>query len=231
MAKQKASPKNLRRFHDGYRPGKFRVGAVRAALYGLFGAFAVFFLVPFTQILSGLEKQDRTVGSFDIAPPPPPPPPELEEPPDPPPQEEPPPQMSEPPPPLSLTQLEMALTPGIGDAMTASFGGGFFEVQPDAVADLDLFDVSDLDELPRPITNPRMPAPFEARRERISGLYRIEIEINQNGDTRVIKVLEATPERFREEAIQFVQTIKWTPPKKNGEPVRARYIIPTGWNF
>lgn len=219
------------RFVHGYQRGTFRAGIARAIFYGGAVTGLIMFILPFTQMLSNLGKEERKIRSFDIAPPPPPPPPEIEEPPEEPPPEEPPPQMSQPPPPMSLSQLELALNPGIGDAMGGGFGFGGFDVQPDAAADIGLFDVADLDELPRPVGNPTFQAPGEARRERIPGRYRFEVEIGQDGRTRVTRTLQAEPERFRQHAIDFVQSIRWTPPRRNGEPVRARYIVPVQWNI
>ena len=138
--------------------------------------------------------------------------------------------MSEPPPPISLAQLDVALEAGVGDAMGDGFGFGGFAVQPNAVEDIMLFDVKDLDELPRPLGNYRMDAPIQAKQARLNGRYRIEVQIDEQGITTAIKVLDADPTRFSSDAVDFVETIRWTPPKKNGEPVRARYIVPVGWN-
>lgn len=225
-----SAPNGRTYFQDGYKRGSFRSGLVRAFIYGGLITAGIMLVLPFTQMLSALGKEEKKVRSFDIVQPPPPPPPDIEEPPEEPPPEDPPPEMTQPPPPMSLSQLELALNPGIGDAMAGGFGFGGFEVQPDAAADIELFDVEDLDELPRPIGNYRIETPIEAKRERISGRYRIEVEINQEGRTRAIRALEANPERYKQHAIDFVETIRWTPPLKNGEPVRARYIVPVGWN-
>lgn len=218
-------------FQDGYHRGSFRSGLIRAFLYGGAITSAIMLVLPFTQMLSSLGKDDQKVRSFDIVQPPPPPPPDIEEPPEEPPPEEPPPEMSQPPPPMNLAQLELALNPGIGDAVAGGLGFSGFDVQPDAAADIELFDVKDLDELPRPLGSPRMVAPIQAKRERISGRYRFEVEINQEGRTRVLKVLSAEPSQYTQEAREFAETIRWTPPLKNGQPVRARYILPVGWNI
>ncbi|MFP4281098.1 MAG: energy transducer TonB [Verrucomicrobiota bacterium] len=204
---------------------------VRVFVYAGILTLAILLLIPFTQYITALVDGGPEVTRVDIAPPPPPPPPDMEEPPEEPPQEEPPPELSEPPPPLDFSQLDVALEAGVGDAMAGGFGFGGFEVQPDAAADIQLFDVKDLDELPRPLGTYKMETPLEARRERISGRYRVEIEINEQGRTRAIRVLDADPARFSAAAIDFVETIRWTPPKKNGEAVRARYVLPVGWNI
>lgn len=190
----------------------------------------ILLLIPFTQYITGLVDGKPDMTAIDVVPPPPPPPPDFEEPPEEPPPEEPPPEMSEPPPPVSLAQLDVALQAGVGDAMGDGFGFGGFAVQPNAVDDIMLFDVKDLDERPRPLGNPRFPTPIEAKRERISGSFRIEVAINEQGATRVLKVLAADPSRFTAEVTTWLETVRFTPPKKNGEAVSARYVVPVQWN-
>lgn len=213
-----------------YEPPSMSPALGRVVLYAGLLTLGIMFLIPFTQYITSLVDGKPELMAIDVVPPPPPPPPDIEEPPEEPPPEEPPPEMSEPPPPVSLAQLDVALEAGVGDAMGDSLGFGGFAVQPNAVEDIMLFDVKDLDELPRPLGNYRMEAPIEARQSRVSGRYRIEVEINDTGVTKALKVLDADPSRFSSDAVAFVETIRWTPPKKNGEAVRARYVVPVGWN-
>ncbi|MDQ8205486.1 energy transducer TonB [Pelagicoccus sp. SDUM812003] len=222
---------NASKFENGYKPTRFNVAIFRAVIYAGLSLFAIYTLLPLTQFISGKKKDVIEFREFDIAQPPPPAPPDLEEPPEPEPQETPPPELREPPPPLDLAQLEMALNPGIGDAQAAGLGFGGLEAQPDALADLELFDVKDLDERPKPVRQVAMVAPIEFRKERRSGTLRIEIMIDESGRTKVLKILETPGESANAPAIEALEQWVWTPPKKNGEPVKARYIIPFGWRF
>ncbi len=217
---------------SSYQPRKRpATGRFRVVFYAILGPLAAFALLPFTQALSGLTQDKVELHSFDIAPPPPPPPPEIEEPPEEEVEEEPPPEMKTPPPPLSLSQLELALNPGIGDAVAATMGFGGFSVQPDAMEEMQLFDVKDLDELPRPINRIKMDVPTRFRQERISGLVRLEIMIDERGRTRVLSIVESSSPELETPAREAAEEWTWTPPKKNGEPVRARYYIPFGFKF
>lgn len=199
--------------------------------YAVLATLLIFLLVPFTQMLGELDGRRAMVRSVEIAPPPPPPPPEIEEPEPPPEPEEPPPPLDTPPPPLDLTQLELALNPGIGDAMAGSFGFGGFAVQPDAVAEMNLFEVEDLDEPPRPLRQVRMEVPARFRQERISGLVRVEIAIDEEGHTEVLGIVESSDPALEQPAREAAAQWKWTPPRRNGEPVRARYVFPIGFRF
>ena len=112
-------------------------------------ASGVFLILPFTQYISGGGNDKSDIVTIDVSlPPPPPPPPEP-----PPPEEEivdePPPEMSRNVQQLSLSQMSLALNPGIGDALAGAFAFEGFGVEPDTVGDLKIFDVSDLDQPPR----------------------------------------------------------------------------------
>lgn len=218
-------------FEKGYTPSRYHVGARRALALAAVATLAILLLLPFTQLLSEWTKKDRTVRSFEIATPPPPPPPPLEEPPEPPPQEEPPPDLQPPPPPLDLAQLEMALNPGIGDATAGGLGFGGFAVQPDAASEVQLFDVRDLDEIPRPVRQVAMQVPSRFKRERISGTVVLEIQIDEQGRTTVLRVVETSSPELNENAIKAAEQFRWTAPTKNGEPVKARYELPIGFRF
>ncbi|EDY82893.1 hypothetical protein VDG1235_2516 [Verrucomicrobiia bacterium DG1235] len=228
MAEKSQKPS---RFENGYKPTRFHTAIFRALIYAGASLFAIYTLLPLTQFISGKKKDVIEFREFDIAQPPPPAPPDLEEPPEPEPEENPPPELQEPPPPLDLAQLEMAMNPGIGDAQAAGLGFGGLEAQPDALADLELFDVKDLDERPKPLKRVAMVAPIDFRKERRSGTLRIEIMIDENGRTTVLRILDSPGESANAPAIEALEQWVWSPPKKNGKPVKARYIQPMGWRF
>jgi protein TonB len=224
MASPSSKPKGLY-FQNGYHRGSFRSGLIRAFIYGGAITAAIMLLLPFTQMLSNLGKEEKKTRSFDIVQPPPPPPPDIEEPPEEPPPEEPPPEMTQPPPPMSLTQLELALNPGIGDAMAGGLGFGGFDVQPDAAADLELFDIRDLDEPPRAISRPEPQLPFRFSRERVGFSCRIEGYIDEQGNVHVTSVKNLEHNDARAPLIEGIEQWKYEPPMKNGKPVKMRFYF------
>lgn len=225
------SSKSSSLFENGYAPAKFRIAIIRAIVYAGVSVLAIYILLPFTQLISGTPKKVIEFREFNVAPPPPPSPPDLEEPPEPEVEEDPPPELSEPPPPLDLAQLEMAMNPGIGDAQAAGLGFGGFDSQPNALADLQLFDVKDLDERPKPTRQVKMMPPIQFKKERRSGIVRLEVMIDENGRTKVLKVVESSDRALEASAISAAEQWIWTPPKKNGEAVKARYVFPIGFKF
>jgi periplasmic protein TonB len=188
-------------------------------------ALAVFLLLPFTQYISSGGNSGVELRSVDVTLPPPPPPP-----PEPPPPEEnkvdePPPQMDRPPPQLSLSQMELAMNPGIGDAMAGAFAFEGFGVQPDAVGDLQIFDVADLDEAPRRTKSVLPVYPPELKKARVQGEVTLILIIDATGRPSVEKVLEFTKREFVQAAVTAAEQCLYEPPKKDGQAVRARYSL------
>ena len=133
------------------RSSKARRATVTATS-GVLLTLAFFLVLPLIQAITAAAQADTLLRSVDSValPPPPPPPPEIEEE-KPPEEEEKPPEMQPESPPLDLSQLELALDPGMGGGMgTGDFalklgnlgGGGDGE-------EGGTFSVADLDQQPR----------------------------------------------------------------------------------
>lgn len=216
------------RFRRNEKP---RRGRWRSVVLGILITLCILLVIPFTQLLTGLQPKERTVRTFDVVELPPPAPPEVEDPPDPPPPEEPPPEAESPPPPLSLNQLELALNPGIGEALAGVGGFEAFDLSPDAALETQLFSVQELDELPRPVRQVRMEPPTRFRQERVSGLVKVEIMIDEKGRTTVRDIVESSHAELEQPAREALRQWVWSPPTRNGKPVKARYILPIGFRF
>lgn len=189
----------------------------------------IFMLVPFTQLLESIGRKDDLTVSVDIAPPPPPPPPdppeeEEEEMEDTPPPEPPPP----PPPQLSLSQLDLAMDPGIGDAMEGAFGFGGFDTRPDAMAEMkEFFDVKELDEKLRVLNFQSPEKPYNMRRDRVEGFTRVTFIVDENGNVSRVLGFKETTHRELEEAVRKVINLwKFSSPTKDGRKVKARVEQP-----
>jgi protein TonB len=189
-------------------------------------AAGTFLLLPFTTLISGTGKPREQLHLVELSlPPPPPPPPEVN-----PPVEEPPPEPEpEPEPPssqpLSLSQMEIALTPGFGDAMAGGFNLDAFAAQSEAntIADLQIFDLEDLDKPPARIRTVPPVYPLELKRARVQGTVLLLIVIDQSGRVTIDKVLEAPVREFVQAAVTAAEQCQFEPPLKAGKPVRARY--------
>lgn len=194
----------------------------------IFLTTAIFMLIPFTQLLESVGKKDTQILSVDIAPPPPPPPPEPPEEEEPEVEDPPPPPPPPPPPQLSLSQLDLAMDPGIGDAMAGAFGFGGFDTQTDALAEMkDFFDVSELDEKLRVLNFQAPEKPYNMRRDRVSGFTRVEFIVDEAGNvSRVIGFTETSHRELEEAVRAVINNWKFSPPTKDGRKVKARVQQP-----
>lgn len=184
----------------------------------------IFILLPFTQMITSFTDDREMLRTADISEPPPelPPPPE-EEPPEEERQEDKPDFEMEPEP-ISLTDLQVSLAAGLG-----GFGASLGVVNFDALGpsmDQLIFEVRDLDRTPRVIRQGRLEYPFELKRERIEGFVRLKVIIDERGRVRVAEVLEASHRAFVRAAVQAAEDSLFETPTRNGQAVRAYYILP-----
>jgi protein TonB len=205
-----------------YEPGSGVKQRSRSVVVTLVITCALFVLLPFTQLIANLGKQKKDLVTVDVTIPPPPPPP-----PDPPVEEEeneePPPEMEKPVEQLSLSQMDLALNLGVGDAMSGAFAFGGFDSAPDAVSELDIFDVSDLDRAPSRLKTVPPAYPPELRRARITGEVVLLLLIDQNGRVTVEDVISSTAREFERAAIMAAEQCIFESPTKDGKAVKARY--------
>ena len=153
----------------GYQVPRSNKYVIRIVFATVLMTLAILAILPFTQALSG-DPRDKTLRSVNTAnlPPPEPPPPEPPPPPEEEEQEETP-ELDEPPPMLDLSQLESALNPGLGGAATASFDLNAFSSAIDAGGELDIFDVIELDRVPRRIHTVMPEYPVDLVMRRVTG--------------------------------------------------------------
>ncbi|MGF1483882.1 MAG: energy transducer TonB [Opitutales bacterium] len=202
---------------------KFRAGA---ALLGIVVAGLVALMLPFTQWLSNLEPADKVVRSMNIAIPPPPPPPPEPPPPEEEKVEEAKPEMKQQLQKLSLSQMDISLNPGMGNALAGAFDVGSFGVQPNAAEEISIFELSELDRAPAAIRPPRPQKPFAMQQANINGRVELIVIINTEGRVRVLSVKNATHDEFVKPAIDAAEASRWETPRKDGKPVSTKFILP-----
>jgi protein TonB len=196
------------------------VHGILVLLVGLAFALVLFLLLPFLQAISATTPADttlRTVATADV--PPPPPPPEQE-----PEQEEQqqeeakPPELSEEAPPLDLSQLELALNPGMGVAAAGGGSGGGDEVDS-------LFSLADLDQQPRIVYQPG-PNVTADMRKKLPGSVSVLFVVDQQGRVENPIVQKSTDPVFEKAALNAVKQWKFEPGKRKGQAVRFRMRVP-----
>lgn len=196
-------------------------------LLGVFLSAGIFLLIPFLQLMEEAPERVETVEALNIAPPPPPPPPPEEPPPPPEEKEVEPPELETPPPMPTLDQLDLALNPGTGGNLGIAVGLGFDFETESAIEMMDLFGFEDLDEIPRVVRPGRVEYPANLRRQKVEGYVRLLVIIDQSGRVTVSDVEEFSHRDFVDPARRGAEATRFSPPTRNGQPVRARYL----WNL
>ncbi|EDY84181.1 hypothetical protein VDG1235_3811 [Verrucomicrobiia bacterium DG1235] len=193
---------------------------------------AMFGMLPFTQFLAGLKKPDLQVREFNVTVPPPQFTPPEPPPPEPPPEQEPPPDMQPPPPQLSLSQLNMALNPGIGNALAGGFSLGEVGVSAsETMEQISLFDISELDQTPRLKGRPMVPYSPRMKREKKKGMVKVAFTIGPDGSVSTVEVKQAIDDEYGRMFKKYFESVSYTAPTVAGKAVSCRMNldIPVSW--
>ncbi|MCH2592193.1 MAG: energy transducer TonB, partial [Pedosphaera sp.] len=150
-------------------------------------------------------------------PPPPPPPPEEEE-------DEEKPELQEEQQMLTLSQLELALNPGAGGV--GIYAGLNPKVATDAIAEMKIFDLSEVDREPRPLVRIPPQYPPKLLLNRIKGRVDVSIVIDEEGRVTDYKIRRFTHDEFKREVTRVIRRWKFSPAIKDGRKVAVRKIQP-----
>ena len=181
----------------------------------------IFIVLPAMHILGQITMETREVVTMDSSEAPPPPPPEDLPPPPEDKEELEKPEVEEPPPPMTLNQLEMVLNPGAGDAV-GDFGFGDFDTGIDAMADMEIFDLRDVDKLPRALFQVEPNYPYALKQAKIAGWVQLEWVIDDSGKVLRPRVVKSSHREFNQPAIESIMRSKWSAAKKGGKNVAVR---------
>lgn len=205
-----------------YRPPQGKGTSLSGFTLGVGVTGLLFLAIPLTQIFNKYEKQPEQIMGLEVAPPPPPPPPEDPPPPPEPEQEEPPPELDSPPPPISLDQLDMALNPGTGGAMSGDFALPTFDVSGSDLGGLEIFELGDVDSPPQPRTRIEFNYPSAAKRKGITGVVKVEYIVSETGRVEDIKIVESPDRILSDATADTLRRARFEPASKSGRPVKVR---------
>ena len=192
-------------------------------LWGLTGGLLIslllFLILPFTQKLSGSNPKNLLLKvAVSLPPPPPPPPPPEEE------EEEEKPELQEEQQMLTLSQLELALNPGAGGV--GIYAGLNPKVSTDAIAEMKIFDLSEVDREPRPLVRIPPQYPPKLLLNRVSGRVDLLIVIDEEGRVTDYQVRRFTHNEFKREVTRVIRQWKFSPAMKDGRKVAVRKVQP-----
>jgi protein TonB len=221
-------------FGQNSRSGNGFVGRLFASggtlLVGAALTVVLFLLLPVLQDI-GKQKDtsDLAITSVDTVEAPPPPPVAEEKKEEPPPEEPPPPELTETAPPLDLSQLELALNPGMGDGMGGDFAVKLSPMGAEGTgmqAADDIFSLADLDQAPRAVFQPPPSYPPEMKKKRQQGTVHILFIVDKDGRVQDPKVQKSDNPAFDVSALGSVKRWRFEPGKVGGQAVQFRMRVP-----
>ena len=124
-----------------------------------------------------------------------------------------------PPPPPGIEQARGVVT--IPPARPAGFGRGLGQI----------FDISQLDQIPVPRIQQQPIYPYEMRRAGITGEVNVGFIVDANGDVRDSYVINSTHREFEVPAVQAVSKWKFRPGRRSGHAVNTRMSVPIVFSF
>lgn len=191
-------------------------------------ALGCFLVLPLLQAISATPYADLEVRAADtVALPPPPPPPVEEEKQEEKPPEDKPPELTDEAPPLDLSQLELALNPGMG-AGEGLFGDTTIKIQSLVASGKggdDLFALADLDQKPRPVYQ-QQPALNARMRKKLPATVYLLFTVDEGGKVAEPMVQSSTDPEFDGPALAAIKQWKFEHGKRSGKPVKSRMRQP-----
>lgn len=189
-------------------------------------AVALFVLMALAQMLGEVTVPEDTLVEEIVAYTPPeieeiedelPPPPE---------EDEPPPELEAEPPQLTLDQLNIALDPGTGGSLVGDFAMPTIAATGSALGTEDFVDFSDLDQAPRPMPGSQLDFPRRLKRKAVSGRVVLLIKLAEDGRVLESEVESSNLPEFEPIVAAAVRKWRFTPPTREGAPVRAQARFP-----
>lgn len=184
----------------------------------------VFLVLPISQFISGGAGNKTQIIEASISEPPPPPPPIQEPEPEEEEEDTPEPDIEPESQPLSLSDLDLDLSgSGLG-----SLGGGArgFGDAGGGLDDLALFDISDLDKPPVPISQPSPRYPRDLKKQGIGGSAVVVFILGEDGRVVDPRVESATHPEFEKSALNAIKRWRFKPGMKSGKAVRSNVRQP-----
>lgn len=202
------------------------------ALVGaLFMSVSLFLVIPFTQVIQGVPAETVAYRKVVVMPPPPEPP-VIEQEIQPREVKEAVAELQHDPPAMELSQLEVSLSPGMGEALSMGVQAMSFDLEVDAVSAIkEIFDFDDLKEPPRLINAKqiRLRFPPELARRGVKEVkVVVEILIDQEGRAQPIKIASSSyaDSKVDQEAMRAVRQARFTITQIEGRPVQVRARFP-----
>ncbi|MBK9990180.1 MAG: energy transducer TonB [Verrucomicrobia bacterium] len=82
------------------------------------------------------------------------------------------------------------------------------------------------DVRPTPVKTPPPEYPTQMKRDGVSGVVAIKVEIDESGAVTACSVTKSSNAAFEQPALNAVKNWRFTPAQKSGAPVKVSVVIP-----
>ena len=103
--------------------------------------------------------------------------------------------------------------------------GGVVPGLPDG-GKFEAFELSSLDKIPRRLNSAHVKYPSDLLRRGVEGEVLLNVVIDEDGSLEVVSVADFTNAAFVDSAVSAASKLNYEPPTKNGERVRAKFVLP-----
>ncbi len=127
---------------------------------------------------------------------------------------------------ISPLSLDLSALAPLSDSLSdVPFGANLtdFQMSSDKIA---AFELSELDKIPRRIGGVEIKYPESLLRRGIEGRVLLNVIIDEDGYLEVESVESASNPLFERAAVEAAKKLRYEAPVKNGERVRAKFILP-----
>jgi protein TonB len=189
-------------------------------------AFALFIVMALAQMIGEVRPDQEELVEQVVAYTPPEIEEIVEEEPPPVEEEEPPPELEIETPQLSLAQLDLALNPGTGGSLVGDFAMPTINASAGSLGTTDFVDFSDLDQTPKPLPGSTLDFPRRLKRKAVDGRVVLLIKLSETGEVIEAEVESSSLPEFDDIVASQVARWQFSPPTKDGSPVRAQARFP-----
>jgi protein TonB len=130
---------------------------------------------------------------------------------------------------LTLDQMDIALNPGTGAGLVGDFTVADLGITARSAMALDdeaFVDFSALDQIPRPIGVSGLSFPSRLRRKRVAGTIVLFLKLGSDGRVIAVSIESSDLPAFDRVVLSQVQSWRFTPPTRDGQPVNAQARLP-----
>ena len=106
---------------------------------------------------------------------------------------------------IDLSQLDMSLNAGVGNVMAGAFAFKGFSARKDAMSEMKIFNLAELDRKPRLLRKPSIKYPATLKRQKVEGDVKLLVLINERGSGKVQVNIRGLPRRRNRSIFAYQQ--------------------------